>query len=214
MVFKRRDKQSLLQRLRTLFFPKKGWKRSFKYVGHRVKRIPDTSHKIALGAAIGVFVCFSPILGVHMAMALIIVFLLRANLVASFITTMFGNPVTYPFIATVSLGLGRTILGMNAKDDDFQSLHSAFWQAFTDTWQLIQSWFGFAERPDGLADFLSNLFLPYLIGGTIIGLVSGAITYFLLRPVIGAYQIRRRQVMAEKRQKRRDEHDSTADSDE
>jgi len=127
---------------------------------------------------------------------------------------MFGNPVTYPFIATVSLGLGRTILGMNAKDDDFQSLHSAFWQAFTDTWQLIQSWFGFAERPDGLADFLSNLFLPYLIGGTIIGLVSGAITYFLLRPVIGAYQIRRRQVMAEKRQKRRDEHDSTADSDE
>jgi uncharacterized protein (DUF2062 family) len=214
MVFKRRDKQSLLQRLRTLFFPKKGWKRSFKYVGHRVKRIPDTSHKIALGAAIGVFVCFSPILGVHMAMALIIVFLLRANLVASFITTMFGNPVTYPFIAAVSLGLGRTILGMNAKDDDFQSLHSAFWQAFTDTWQLIQSWFGFAERPDGLADFLSNLFLPYLIGGTIIGLVSGAITYFLLRPVIGAYQIRRRQVMAEKRQKRRDEHDSTADSDE
>ena len=214
MVFKRRDKQSLLQRLRTLFFPKKGWKRSFKYVGHRVKRIPDTSHKIALGAAIGVFVCFSPILGVHMAMALIIVFLLRANLVASFITTMFGNPVTYPFIATVSLGLGRTILGMNAKDDDFQSLHSAFWQAFTDTWQLIQSWFGFAERPDGLADFLSNLFLPYLIGGTIIGLVSGAITYFLLRPVIGAYQIRRRRVMAEKRQKRRDEHDSTADSDE
>jgi uncharacterized protein (DUF2062 family) len=214
MVFKRRDKQSLLQRLRTLFFPKKGWKRSFKYVGHRVKRIPDTSHKIALGAAIGVFVCFSPILGVHMAMALIIVFLLRANLVASFITTMFGNPVTYPFIAAVSLGLGRTILGMNAKDDDFQSLHSAFWQAFTDTWQLIQSWFGFAERPDGLADFLSNLFLPYLIGGTIIGLVSGAITYFLLRPVIGDYQIRRRQVMAEKRQKRRDEHDSTADSDE
>jgi len=214
MVFKRRDKQSPFRRLRTLFFPKRGWKRSIQYVGHRVKRLPDTSHKIALGAAIGVFVCFSPILGVHMAMALILVYILRANLVASFITTIFGNPVTYPFIAAASLNLGRTVLGMNAKDDDFQSLHSAFWQATTDAWQLIQSWFGLAERPEGLADFLSNLFLPYLVGGTIIGLVLGAITYFLLKPVIGAYQIRRRLVMAERREKRTEERDSVADSGE
>ncbi|MEK6205725.1 MAG: DUF2062 domain-containing protein, partial [Amylibacter sp.] len=149
MVFKRRDKQSLFERLRTGLFPKRGWKRNIQYVGHRVKRLPDTSHKIALGAAIGIFVSFSPILGVHMAMALILVFIVRANLVASFITTMVGNPITYPFIAAVSLGLGRTILGMNAKDDDYQSLHSAFWQATTDAWQLIKSWFGFAERPEG-----------------------------------------------------------------
>ena len=214
MVFKRRDKQSLFQRLRTLFFPKKGWKRSIQYVGHRVKRLPDTSHKIALGAGIGVFVCFSPILGVHMAMALVIVYILRANLVASFITTMFGNPVTYPFIATVSLNLGRTVLGMNTKDDDFQSLHSAFWEATTDAWQLIQSWFGVAERPEGLADFISNLFLPYLVGGTIIGFVLGAITYFLLKPVIAAYQTRRRVIMSERREKRREERDSLADSGE
>ena len=211
MVFKRRDKQSLVQRLRTLFFPRKGWKRSFRYVGHRVKRIPDTSHKIALGAAIGIFVCFSPILGVHMAMALIIVYILRANLVASFITTMFGNPVTYPFIAAVSLGIGRTVLGMNAKDDDYQSLHSAFWQAFTDGWQLIKSWFGLAERPTGLADFMSNIFLPYLVGGTILGLAIGAITYFVLKPMIGAYQARRRQSFTDKRQKRLEKRESKAD---
>ncbi len=214
MVFKRRDKQTYSQRLRALFFPQKGWWRNIKYVSHRVKRLPDTPHKIALGAGIGVFVCFSPILGVHMALALIIVYILRANLVASFITTMFGNPVTYPFIATVSLGLGRTILGMNAKDDDFQSLHSAFWQAFTDIWQLIKSWFGLAERPSGLMDFLSNLFMPYLIGGTIIGFVLGAITYFLLKPVIHAYQSRRQQMMSEKRAKRLAHRESKADSDE
>lgn len=214
MVFKRRDKQSLIRRLRTLFFPGKGWKRSIKYVGHRVKRIPDTSHKIALGAAIGVFVCFSPIFGIHIAMALVIVYILRANLIAAIITTMFGNPVTFPFIAAASLGVGRAVLGMNAKDDDFQSLHSAFWQAFTDAWQLIKSWVGLAERPSGLADFMSNLFLPYLIGGTIVGIVSGTITYFLLEPVITAYQIRRYQVMAERRKKRLEEHDSKADSGE
>ena len=214
MVFKRRDKQSLFQRLRALIFPKKSWKRNIQYVGHRVKRLPDTSHKIALGAAIGVFVCFSPILGVHMAMALVIVYILRANLVASFVTTMFGNPVTYPFIATVSLGLGRTILGMNAKDDDFQSLHSAFWQATTDAWQMIQSWFGFAERPEGLGDFISNLFLPYLLGGTILGLLLGTVTYFLLKPMIGAYQLRRRQIVTERREKRMKQNDSLADTDE
>jgi len=214
MVFKRRDKQSLFERLRTGLFPKRGWKRNIQYVGHRVKRLPDTSHKIALGAAIGIFICFSPILGVHVAMAVVLVFVLRANLVAALITTMFGNPITYPFIATASLGLGRGLLGMNAKDDDFQSLYSAFWQASTDAWQLIKSWFGFAERPDGLADFLTNLFLPYLIGGTIIGLVFGAITYFLLKPMINAYQLRRRLVMADRLAKRREDRDSMADSDE
>lgn len=214
MVFKRRDKQSLYQRLRTLFFPKKGWKRSVQYVSHRVKRLPDTSHKIALGAGIGVFVCFSPILGVHMAMALVMVYILRANLVAAFIMTMFGNPVTYPVIAAASLGLGRAVLGRNAKDDDFQSLHSAFWQAFTDAWQLVQSWFGIAEHPEGLADFLSNLFLPYLLGGTIIGLILGVITYSLLKPVIAAYQTRRNVIMAERREKRRVERDSLADTGE
>ncbi len=214
MVFKRRDKQSLLQRLRTLFIPKKGWKRGLRYVGHRVKRLPDTSHKISLGAAIGMFVCFSPILGVHMAMALILVYILRANLVAAFITTMFGNPVTYPFIAAASLNLGRTVLGMNIRDEDFQSLHAAFWEASTGAWQLIQSWFGVAERPEGLADFLSNLFLPYLVGGTILGIAAGAATYFLVKPVIAAYQVRRRAVTAERREKRRLECDSLADSGE
>lgn len=179
-----------------------------------MKRLPDSSHKIALGAAIGIFVCFSPVFGVHMAMALVLVYILRANLVASFITTVFGNPVTYPFIATASLGLGRAVLGLNAKDDDFQSLHSAFWQASIDAWQLVKSWFGIAERPEGLGNFVSNLFLPYLVGGTILGLVLGAITYFLLKPVIGAYQIRRRLIMAERREKRREERDSMADSGE
>lgn len=212
MVFKRRDKQSLLQRLRTLLHPGKGWKRSFQYVGHRVKRIPDTSHKIALGAAIGVLVCFSPILGVHVPITLIIVYILRANYVAALITSLGGNAATYPFIATACVGLGRSVLGMNTQDEDFQRLHIVFWQAFTDLWQFIQSLFGFAERPDGLADFISNLFLPYLVGGTIIGLVLGAITYFLLKPVVTAYQIRRRHVMAERRQKRREERDSKADS--
>ena len=214
MVFKRRDKQSLLQRLRTLFFPQKGWRRGLQYISYRVKRLPDTPHKIALGAAIGIFVCFSPIFGVHMALALLIVYIARANLVAAFITTIFGNPVTYPFIAALSLGVGRTLLGMNAKDDDFQSLHSAFWQAFTDLWQLIKSWVGLADRPEGLADFISNLFLPYLLGGTILGLTAGALTYILLKPIIRAFQIRRGQIIAARREKRREQRESMADSDE
>lgn len=214
MVFKRRDKQSLLQRLRTLFFPQKGWRRGLQYISYRVKRLPDTPHKIALGAAIGIFVCFSPIFGVHMALALLIVYIARANLVAAFITTIFGNPVTYPFIAALSLGVGRTLLGMNAKDDDFQSLHSAFWQAFTDLWQLIKSWVGLADRPEGLADFISNLFLPYLLGGTILGLAAGALTYILLKPIIRAFQIRRGQIIAARREKRREQRESMADSDE
>ena len=34
MVFKRREKQSWIEFLRGIFFPRKGWRRAFEYVGH------------------------------------------------------------------------------------------------------------------------------------------------------------------------------------
>ena len=69
MIFKRRNKRLTLVRLREYVVPKKGWKRAFEYVVHRLKRIPDSPQKISLGLSIGVFASFTPLFGLHFFLA-------------------------------------------------------------------------------------------------------------------------------------------------
>ena len=69
MVFKRRDKPPLLTRIREVVYPKRGWRRGIEYLGHRVRRLPDTPHRIALGISCGVFVSFTPFFGIHILAA-------------------------------------------------------------------------------------------------------------------------------------------------
>ena len=102
MVFKRRDKRSWLSLTRDAVYPKKGWRRAIEYVGIRIKRLPDTPHKIALGFACGVFVSFSPLFGLHFLYAGLIALILRGNILAAFLGTFAGNPLTFPIIGVGS----------------------------------------------------------------------------------------------------------------
>ena len=63
MVFKRRDKPPLIARLReALAAARAAGGGRIEYLGHRVRRLPDTPHRIALGFACGVFASFTPVL--------------------------------------------------------------------------------------------------------------------------------------------------------
>ena len=79
MVFKRRDKRSIGRQVWEAFFPKKGWRRAFEYIGHRVRRLPDTPHKISIGFACGVFVSFSPLFGFHFVYAALCALIVRGK---------------------------------------------------------------------------------------------------------------------------------------
>ena len=213
MIFKRRNKPSWKVRLREALLPRKGWSRGLEYMGHRVRRIPDTPHKIAIGAAMGVFMVFSPLFGLHILLAMFLAYLLRGNVLAALITTWFGNPVTYPFVAAGSLKLGTVILGNTAKERSGDSVMLLFEHAMGGIWSLIKSWFGFGEaNSDGLSIFFYDIFLPYLIGGIILGAVFATLMYFVSKPLIGIYQMKRREQMAERRQRRLQARQSEADS--
>ena len=43
-----------------------------------------------------------------------------------------------------------------------------------------------------MARFFYEIFLPYLVGGTVLGVVAGFLAYYLTLPLISAYQHRRR----------------------
>ncbi len=214
MIFKRRDKPSWKTRLREMLLPRKGWRRGIEYMGHRVRRIPDTPHKIALGAAMGVFMVFSPLFGLHILLAMFLAYIFRGNILAALITTWFGNPVTFPFVAAGALKLGSAILGGAAGNHrNGDSVMLLFEHAIGGFWSLVKSWFGFGHaKTDGLHMFFSEIFLPYLVGGTLLGILFAVLTYAVSRPLINIYQIRRRAKMAERRERRLRESQSEADS--
>jgi uncharacterized protein (DUF2062 family) len=193
MVFKRRDKRPLLVRLREAVAPQRGWRRAIEYLGHRVRRLPDTPHRVALGFAIGVLASFTPFFGAHLLIAAGLAKLLRGNIVAALIGTFFANPLTFPLIAWMSLGLGRRILGYGASGEDFTRVSDAFADAAGGLWSSLLSLVGLGRPEWGrLGPFIDYIFWPYFVGGLLPGLVAATASYFLVRPLIAAHQARRR----------------------
>lgn len=202
MVFKRRNPLSTARRVRHFIYPKTGWRRAIEYLGHRLKRLPDSPHKIALGFACGVFVSFSPLFGLHFVYAGLVAMLVRGNVLAALIGTLVGNPLTFPLIATVSLSLGRALYGMGGHTAHYSSVRESFLGALSGLWDSFLSIFGLADPAWGkLGTFWSEVFIPYYVGGLIPGLIAAAVFYFLSRPLIAAYQARRRtKLMARARE--------------
>jgi uncharacterized protein (DUF2062 family) len=170
MIFRRRHRPGALTRALEFLRPRKSWRRGFAYVGRRVQRLPDTPHRIALGFACGALASFTPLFTLHIAAAVALAALLRGNLIAAALGTVIGNPLTFPAIAALALGLGAWMTGAGDEVRRFE----------------MASVFGDLDR------FLEVVFLPYLIGGLAPGLLAAAVCYWAVRPVVAAYQTRRR----------------------
>jgi uncharacterized protein (DUF2062 family) len=196
MVFKRRDKPPLLSRIREAVFPRRGWRRGIEYLGHRVRRLPDTPHRIALGFSCGVFASFTPFFGVHFFLAAGLAWVVRGNVIASLIGTFAGNPLTFPLIAPIALGLGRKILGYGVTGRDPTRIRGAFSQFFVGLWESMLSLFGHGESQwHKLFLFVQDVLWPYFVGGLLPGLIAAIVSYYATRPLIAAYQMRRRARM-------------------
>jgi len=203
MVFKRRDKLHWVENLRAYILPRRGWKRALTYMGHRLKRLPDTANRIALGLAFGVFTSWSPFFGLHIILALILARIFGANLFSAAAGTFFGSPLTFPFIITFALKLGNWMLGRDPAEQDIRKIGHGFSEASKAIWQSFKSLFGFGKSQlHGLGDFLFDVVLPYFIGGLMLGALFGVATYYASKPLIEAYQAHRRKKMAEKNKKK------------
>lgn len=199
MVFKRRDRRPVWKVVVDFLYPRGGWVRAFEYVKHRVRRLPDTPEKISRGIWAGVFIAFTPFYGLHFILAVILARLMRGNILASLLATFFGNPLTYLPIAATSLWFGHAILGTRPTDGIENSLGGKFSGAWADLWHnLLAAFSDETMEWTGLARFYDQVFLPYLVGGLIPGVVAASVTYSLSVPVIRAYQNRRRKKLQAK----------------
>lgn len=190
-VFKRREPRSYGQIASDIVYPRGGWRRAATYVGHRLRRLPDQPHRIGRGIACGVFVSFTPLFGLHFFVSAGLAWLIRGNILAALLATFVGNPVTFPFIAALSLTLGRWMLGLPGQLSPTR-IFAEFSRA---SGQLTNNLLAlFTERQahwDHLSNFFDQVFLPYLIGGLIPGLIAAVAAHYLTVPVIRAYHNRR-----------------------
>lgn len=211
-VFKR-NPRTWAQAIVEFFYPRGGWYRAANYVIHRIRRLPDPPGRIARGIAAGVFTCFTPFFGFHFITAAIIAWLVRGNLLAALMATFVGNPITFPFIAELSLGVGSWILGQ-PHDMHLLRVLEAFWHAGDDLWRNFKALFhpDLVANWDGLERFFRRVFLPYLVGSIPPGLGAALIAYGLSRPVLVAYQKRRVKQLRKRYEKRMAQSAAKADA--
>ena len=172
--------------------------RAFHYVKHRLHRLPDAPHRIARGVFCGIVVSFSPLFGLHFVLAAILARLVRGNIVAAILATFVGNPITFVPIGAISLKLGYFLLGLDdaAVVASHRSMAGKFVDAWADLHDNVYAIFTGADTNwHALRVFYSEVFFPYLIGGIIPGIIAGIAGYYIILPLIKAYQNRRKGVI-------------------
>ncbi len=162
-MFKRRTPLTHFQHVRELCWPSMGWRRSFRYVRHRIVRMSDSTHKIAGGLATGIAVAFTPILGTHFIQAALVAWIFRFNIMAALIGTFFCNPWTLPFMWWGAMKIGEflfSFLGVQALMTLPQHMD------FHEFWKLL------VNEP-------VRILLPWLVGGYLLAFLVWPFSYFL-----------------------------------
>ncbi len=106
---RRNSSRSGFARFSQALWPKIGWVRFGYYLFWRLMRISSSPHDVAAGAAVGIAVSFTPLLGMHFLLATLVAFVARGNVLAAIIGTFVGNPLTFPLFWGISYQAGAVL---------------------------------------------------------------------------------------------------------
>ena len=177
-MFRRRTPLTRLSQIRSVVWPERGFRRLFAYLFQRVVRLPDTSGSVAIGVASGVAASFMPFIGLHFLIAALLALLLRGNVLASAIGTLFGNPWTFLFIWVADYRLGLWLLQQSGYGSQFTALNI---QQLAEVMIIFFNFFTFSGGVEWhqVAKPFEQVFLPMSIGGTVLAVVSWFIAFVL-----------------------------------
>ncbi len=154
----------------------------FRAAFRRLLAVDDPPERTALAFSVGVFIAFSPFLGLHTIMATLIAFLFRFNKVAIYAGTFVNNPfLTLVPIIAASYALGALLMGrpLSLPDEGWQLLRephlltAAYWrQLFT---------------------HLRDIVLPFSIGGMVLSIVLSLAAYPVTLKLLRARQGKRQR---------------------
>jgi uncharacterized protein len=152
----------------------------FRATLRRLLAIDDPPERTALAFSVGVFIAFSPFLGLHTIMATLIAFVFRFNKVAIYAGTFINNPfLTLVPIIVVSYAVGAFILGRPLKipQEGIELLKTP--RIFSgEYYRLI---------------FIQSRYIvePFAVGGLILSVVCSLLAYPLTLRTLRAYRSRK-----------------------
>jgi uncharacterized protein (DUF2062 family) len=172
-------------RNRTLFY--RLFRPAVKVIKFRILHVDDTSQRIALGVAVGIWTAFTPFLGLHMFLALAIAALIRANKALAVLFVWITNPFTmFPIYASSYLA-GRFLLGR---------LHHSSVQP-GQIGELLGNLFSFQNMLTclyssafwkDLAKVFGKIGLEVTVGGFVLGTLAAILGYFATRWIVTTHR--------------------------
>jgi uncharacterized protein (DUF2062 family) len=132
----------------------------------RLLAIDDPPERTALAFSIGVFIAFSPFLGLHTIMATVLAFAFRFNKIAIYAGTFVNNPfLTFVPIVLASYAVGALVMGRPLKfpQESMELLKSPH--------LLSGEWWGNLFRHS------TDVLLPFAIGGMVLSVICSIIAY-------------------------------------
>jgi uncharacterized protein (DUF2062 family) len=85
-----------------------------RFFEYKILHIDDSPHKIAIGLACGLFIAWTPLLGIHLIMVIALTVLVRANKFAGLVSVWVSNIFTIPFVYYPSYLVGRAVCNIFA----------------------------------------------------------------------------------------------------
>ena len=150
-----------------------------RFVVHRILHIDDTPHRLALGLALGIFVAWTPTIGVQMVLVVLLATAFKANTRVGIPLVWISNPLTLALIYYPNYLLGRWLLGFfnigSEADYDYGQLKARLIELLGDG-SFLRHFFeaGFWHN---LGQLLLSIGLDLWVGSVIIGLFLGIICY-------------------------------------
>ena len=158
--------------------------------------LDDSAHRIALGAAVGMFVALTPTIGLQMLIVLFLLLFIPGNRVAGLPIVWITNPATAVPIYFFNYRVGVWILGQSP-GVDLRREWSELVHRVPSVLQVFRApvaWI--ADMWGWLGAFwkaMESVMAPLWLGSVIVGLVAGLVTYGVMYYLIGFYRNRLRE---------------------
>ena len=140
------------------------FKKKLDHLLVKTKKLQGDPHYVALGMSIGVFIAITPTIPFHTVLAVLLAYLLKASKPAAIIGVWVSNPFTVVFGSSINGSESISAL-INHLEGDFR------------LWDKILFFFNFMKNK-------AKIFAIMNLGGLIIGLPAGVVTYFLTKNFI------------------------------
>lgn len=157
----------------------------------------DTAEQIARGLSVGIFIAFTPTIGLQLVLAYCMATLLKASRAAAFIPVWITMPVTIPPVFAFTYWVGTWFVGGPSVGHVRSELTRLVWRM--DRHEAFDLLAHFQE----ILHLSEEIIVPLWIGGCVIGALFAVISYPLSLRAIRRYRALRALAKKHRREKRR-----------